>query len=538
MKRFRNVQIIGLMLLLLLATATQAQDATPEIKEMIRLEQYAQADQQLKAQIALDDKNAELYYLQGLVYYKTDNDPAARASFEKGIKVRSKDPFNYAGLGMTLFRQGKKQEAEESLQKALELGKKDAVEVNFAVANAYLEEGSPRSLKEAEVLLLQAQNKAPDNPRGATALGPYYKKKGIYELALLQYLQAIEKDPGYAEGYVGIAEIHIEQGKYQEGAEMLNKALKADPDYAPAYKHMGELWLKAQDYEKARDNYKKYVELTGNDLYAQQRYASFLFLTRDYAQTVKVLESLDTTTNLGLRLLGMAYLELGEPQQSRAYMMRYFAQMKEAYTIPTDWLTRGKAQMAVGEEEGAMADFEKAQEMDPAQVEIWKDIADEAYKNKQYEREARFRRLYIENKADASPRDYYFLGQAQYRAEQYEAADSTFGTVVSMQDNLTDAHYYRIRIAQKLDPENEHWLSVAPAEKIVKYLENKEMGDLKASEHRQLADSYLILTMHAFNQQEDGTGDCSAIVPYLKQAMSFNPDNAFLPELEKYCAQN
>lgn len=64
------------------------------------------------------------------------------------------------------------------------------------------------------------------------------------------------------------------------------------------------------------------------------------------------------------------------------------------------------------------------------------------------------------------------------------------------------------------------------------------MGDLKASEQRQLADSYLILTMHAFNQQEDGTGDCSAIVPYLKQAMSFNPDNAFLPELEKYCAQN
>lgn len=218
--------------------------------------------------------------------------------------------------------------------------------------------------------------------------------------------------------------------------------------------------LKAQDYENARDNYKKYVELTGNDLYAQQRYASFLFLTKDYQQTVKVLESLDTTTNLSLRLLGMAYLELGEPQKSRAYMMRYFAQMKEAYTIPTDWLTRGKAQMAVGEEEGAMEDFEKAQEMDPAQVEIWKDIADEAYKNKQYERESRFRRLYIENKADASPRDYYFLGQAQYRAEQYEAADSTFGTVVSMQDNLTDAHYYRIRIAQKLDPENEHWLAL------------------------------------------------------------------------------
>jgi tetratricopeptide (TPR) repeat protein len=93
-------------------------------------------------------------------------------------------------------------------------------------------------------------------------------------------------------------------------------------------KEMSPLEQHARDYEKAHDNDKKYVELTGNDLDAQQRYASFLFLTKDYQGTVDVLESLDTTTNLSLRLLGMAYLELGEPQKAREYMMRYFAQIQ------------------------------------------------------------------------------------------------------------------------------------------------------------------------------------------------------------------
>ena len=93
-------------------------------------------------------------------------------------------------------------------------------------------------------------------------------------------------------------------------------------------KEMSPLEQHARDYGKAHDNDKKYVELTGNDLYAQQRYASFLFLTKDYQGTVDVLESLNTTTNLSLRLLGMAYLELGDPQKAQAYMMRYFAQIQ------------------------------------------------------------------------------------------------------------------------------------------------------------------------------------------------------------------
>jgi hypothetical protein len=105
-----------------------------------------------------------------------------------------------------------------------------------------------------------------------------------------------------------------------------------------------------------------------------------------------------------------------------------------------------------------------------------------------------------------------------------------------MQENLTDAYYYRIRIAQKLDPENKQWLGLAPAQKIVEYLGDKQRGDLKAAEERHLAISYMLLTVHAFNQQPDGTGNCPAAIPYLQKALEFNPEDAFLLELKDYCA--
>lgn len=514
-----------------------AQNSIEEITSLIDREQFTRADQLLDERISIDAKDPENYYWKGIVQYKMENFPAARTAFEKGIKVKNKNPYNHAGLGMALFRIGKKKEAVESLRKALDVGRKD-VGIHFAVATAFLEEGSPKSLKEAEILLMQAQEKIPDDARSYIALGDYYFAKDIPELALIQYQKAVEIAPDYAEAHARVGQIYITKGQYQDGALMLDEAIKIDPDYAPAYKHMGELWLKAQDFEKARDNYKKYVELTGNDFYAKQRYASFLFLTEEYQGALDVLESLDTTTNLGWRLKGMVYLELGDAAQSKKCMATYFSRMQAIYTIPTDYMTLGKAHYESGEDEKAQENFEKAYDMDRAQVEVWKEISDQCKKKKQHAREVRFRKIYIEKKEKASIRDYYFLGEAQYRAKQFAGADSSFAMVIDMKEDFTAAHYYRVRIAQKLDPENEQWLTVPHSQKIVQYLGSKEMGDLKAREKRQLKDCYLILTFHAFNQQPNNTGDCEAASAYLDKALTFNPEMPDLIALRKYCEGN
>ncbi len=509
-----------------------------EVKSAVENDQLEKADEMISKMIAVDSKNSQYYYWQGVVKYKMENLDAARTAFEQGIKARGKDPYNHAGLGMVQFQQTQPVEALERLQKALDVGKKD-INVNFAVATAYLEEGSPASLKEAEVLLLQAQNKAPDNPESYIALGDYYFAKNTPDLALNQYNQAIEKDPQFVQGYSRVGQMLIEKAQYKEGAEMLTKAMEIDPDYSPAYKHMGELWLRAKDFGKARDNYKKYVELTGEDLLAKQRYASFLFLTEDYQGTIDVLKDLDIESNLKYRLLGMAHLELGDAAKAQEYMNLYFEKMEGKYTIASDFTTLAKAQLLTQGPDAADESIQKAIEMDPEQVEIYKTMADKAKEDEDYALEARMREKYIAAKEKAnrnmSIRDYYYAGIAEFRAEMPEKADASFVKVLELKEDFTAAHFWRLRIAKSQDPDNEQWLVVPHAEKIIQYLGDTEMGDLKAAEKSQLKTCYMLMTFNKFDQQEDGTGNCEAAASFLEKALEFSPDDEFLNSLKAYC---
>lgn len=511
-----------------------------EIKSAIENDQLEKADEMATKMIASDDKNSEFYYWQGVVKYKMENYDAAYAAFEQGIKARGKDPYNHAGMGMVQFKKKQNADAKERLEKALEVGKKD-INVNFAVATAYLEEGSPASLKEAEVLLLQAQNKAPELPESYIALGDYYFAKNTPDLALNQYNQAIKMDPKFVQGYARVGQMLIEKAQFKEGAEMLTKAMEIDPNYAPAYKQMGELWLRAKDYPKARDNYKKYVELTGEDLLAKQRYASFLFLTEDYQGTIDVLKDLDIQSNLKNRLLGMAYLELGEPAKAQEYMNQYFRSIKEEYTISSDYVTMAKALTLTGNEDAADENIQKAIQMDGNQVEIYKNMADQAKEEENYALEARLRKKYIKAKEDAgqpeSLRDYYYAGTAEYYAEMFEAADASFQRVIELQPDFTTAHFWRLRIAKKKDPDNKEWLVLPHVEKIIEYLGDKDMEELKSSEKSQLNTCYMLMTFNKFNQQPDGTGDCEAAAPFLEKAMEFSPDNEFLVSMKEFCNQ-
>ena len=511
-----------------------------EIKSSVENDQLERADEMVSQLIAVDDKNSEYYYWQGVVKYKMENYDAAYKAFEQGIKVRSKAPYNHAGMGMVQFKKKQHADAKERLAKALEIGKKD-INLNFAVATAYLEEGSPVNLKEAEVLLLQAQNKAPELPESYVALGDYYFAKNTPDLALNQYNQAIKMDPKFVQGYARVGQMLIEKSQYKEGAEMLSKAMEIDPNYAPAYKQMGELWLRAKDYPKARDNYRKYVELTGDDLLAKQRYASFLFLTEDYQGTIAVLKDLDIESNLKNRLLGMAYLEIGEPQKAQEYMNQYFLSIKEEYTISSDYVTMAKALTLTGNEDAADDNIKKAITMDANQVEIYKTMADQAKEQENYPLEARMRKKYIDAKEDAgqpeSLRDHYFAGMAYYNADMLPEADASFNRVVELQPDFTTAHFWRLRIAKKNDPDNKEWLVSPHAEKIIEYLGDKPASEIKPAELSQLKTCYMLMTFYKFEQKADGTGNCLAAAPYLEKSLQLSPDDEFLNSMKEFCNQ-
>jgi len=426
--------------------------------------------------------------------------------------------------------------------------------VQFTAAEAYLEAGK---VKDAEVLLYQAQEDAPDNPKSYIALGNLYLAKKTSKLAENQFEQAIQKDPNFVPGYTHLGQLKIEKEEYDEGAKLLQKAIELDPTFAPSYKYMGELWFKARRYDQARDNYQKYVELTQNDLRAKLRYADFLFLSENYEDAIKVLSEAekDTTTSLMLRLLGMSWYKLGDLDKAQSYMDRYFQRIDPQYTIFQDYEIYGRIMLEKGDRDKADEYFAKAIEKDYERVGLYETLAKEFNtkakalrrsdpdKAKElFAQEAHYRQLLLDNKAQKSLRDYYLLGTAQYFAEDYESALQSFEEVTNLKEDYLQGHTWAFRTAAKLDQLTKEadstaisWKAKDPAQRIIELLGDKEPSELSKSERSVLLAAYQILAFYKFDPEGDGEYNCEAAKFFIDEIHKIDPDYSQVQGIVDYC---
>ncbi|GEM_PF-1290233 len=551
----RLFTFLALVLMMVQFNAFAQSPTLDEAKKMIENEQFAQAEKALNLLIETDRKNPEFYYWKGTAQIGAEAYEKAKETFAAGIKVRGKYPYNHVGMGRVLVYEGSDDQANEVLQKALTYNKGRDIDVNFAVASAYLE---ANKIKDAEVLLYQAQESAPDNPKSYIALGDLYMAKKTSKLALNQYEQAILKDPSFVPGYTHIGQLKIEKEEYDEGAKYLHKAMELAPDFAPSYKYMGELWFRAGQYEQARDNYQKYVSLTQNDLGARLRYADFLFLSGNYAEVISELGKAekDTVTSLMLRLTGMSHHQMGHLDKAQDYMDRYFKRIDPKYTIFQDYEVYGRIMLEKGNQTKADEYFAKAVEMDYERVTLYQDLAKEYNKEAKalrasdpqkaietYLREAHYRTLFINNKPQKALGDYYRLGLAYYYGQEFQNALNNFNEVTKLKEDYLQGHMWAFRSANKIDQvvrddtttTASSWLSKDPAQRIIDLLGDKDAEELSKSEKAGLLAAYQVLAFYKFNPEGDDNYNCDAAKFFIEEIQKISPSYSSIQPIVEYC---
>ncbi|MDX1906207.1 MAG: hypothetical protein SF053_04175 [Bacteroidia bacterium] len=352
---------------------------------LIREEKLDEAEQKLKGYLGQKPKNAdEIYYYLGLIKYQQENYDEARKLFDLGIGVKSRSQLCMAGKGRMFIKDGKLADAYPLLQAAdLANAKEKNSEVYIAIAEAYLE-GGPAEIGEAKKILYGMRDSDPENPIPYIYLGTYYKKQGVPELALEELEKAIQKAPTYVPAYVFLAELKYDEGMLSKQPEPFNagfryaqKALDLNANYAPAYRIRGELYLLLKEFVKAKEDYRKYVSLTQNDLKARIRYASFLFLSEEYAEALNELQAIekDTVTNVMYRLKGMSLNKLGRTQEARAALDTYFTKQPETYTIALDYEVYGDILRNQGDFDKADEYYQKAILKNTDRASIFEEIA-------------------------------------------------------------------------------------------------------------------------------------------------------------------
>jgi tetratricopeptide (TPR) repeat protein len=380
---------VGLLILGQTNVIAQEVDLT-EAKQLYLYEKLSDAAQKLEAFAAQDPKNIdEVYYLLGMISYDQEAFEQAKDYFQMGLKERGGSGLNKSGMGKMMLKEGKTAEAYEFLESALAKSKGKDIDVEYAAADAYLE-GGPAEIAEAKRILYQLKDKDPNDPRPNIYLADYYKKQGVPELAIEEYEKAKQKDPNFVQAYASLAELYLDEGKKTGDAETLNKgvknandAIEKNADYPPSYRIRGELNLLAKRYEAARDDLKKYVSMTSNDLKARIRYASFLFLSKNYQEAIDELEAIsqDTVTNVMRRLRGMSYNQIGNQQKAEAAMQDYFDNVKkEEYIIWEDYDVYGDIFRAKGDLEKADEYYAKAIQLNDERTSKFETLA-EMYKN-------------------------------------------------------------------------------------------------------------------------------------------------------------
>ncbi|MBC5775944.1 tetratricopeptide repeat protein [Pontibacter sp. KCTC 32443] len=523
--------------ILLMATAFPTAAAFAQTgdagKQAVEQERYEDAKSIYKKQ--LNQKKADnAYYALGDIYLKTDKPDSAAYYFKQGISKNDKSAINHAGLGKVEMSKGNKAEAEKHFSQALKYSKSKDANVLTAVAEAYVtaENKTEADLNKAVGYLQTAVQRDKNNTAAYMLLGDAQLELKKGGEAMTSYDNAIRIDDKNPNAYLRRGQLYTRSRNYTEAEQAFQKAIEINPNFAPAYRDLGELYYFAGQYDKALSTFKKYVDMAEKTPETRAKYASFLFLTKNYDETLKeVQEVLKTDPNNTVmnRLQAYSYLELGQPDKALQAMESYLQKVDKSKLIAEDYEYYGRILSKNNQHAKATENLSKAVEMAPDKVELYQELASAYAKSGQYDKAID---VYNKKREKLSPSnaDFYYMGNIYMQAgedaraakneqkalEFFKKADETYANVTTTNPTYAYGHYWRGLANANLDPESTKGLAKPHFEEFLK-LASGEPDKYKAA----LVDANNYLAYYYFGVKTDR----NIAKKYYQEVLKLDPNN-------------
>jgi tetratricopeptide (TPR) repeat protein len=438
-------------------TAAYSQNLQDGIKALYN-ENYSTAKKIFLSLTTKNPADAEIMYYTGRTYYISDQKDSAKACFEKGILANPKLATNFVGLGRFYLDQENVPETKTNFDKAISLGNKDVRTLQLigeAYANVPTKSNADnKSAPNAISTLEKALGFDKKNALTFMLLGDAYQSKfdGGGQ-AVTNYEYASQNQEYASQAYTKIGMLYAKAKNYSEALNSFEKAIAADSLYPPVYRELGELYYQSKQYIKAKDTYAQYMALADPTVDNQSRYASFLFLSKDYESTIKMINNViekDPSNFILSRLIAYSYYEQGKYKEGLEYIEKFFklADPKKIYASDYEYL--GKLQAKTGNDSVAVINLSKAIELDSSKAELHNDIAQLYYKKKKYLQAAEQFELKM-SKIKPNVQDYFQVGKCYYYAEDYAKADSAFSKVTLYSPNAHVGFLWRGRCNSNID---------------------------------------------------------------------------------------
>jgi len=449
---FNKKIIISILLTTFFILNLQAQDIASGVK-LIRNEKYNGAKKYFSSLINSPLK-AEAYFYLGEIAFIQQKVDSAKIFYNKGIETNNEFPLNYAGLVRLNVLDGNGAEAEKNQNQAIELGNEKNPKVYIVLSEAY---SWIKNYDKALQILTDALNNKLYSPDIYIAIGKLYINKINGTEAVKNFIEALNIDKTNPEALTQKAKVYSLINNYDAAISLLNEAISDDPSYSPAYNELAEVYANTKDYSKASEFYAKYIEASEITLEKQKRYASILYINKEYDKAIHILTDVikvEPENPFAVRILAYSYLKLENIDDSKSYFQRLFELSSVDY-LPSDYENYADLLTKTGNDSLAIEYLYKIVELDSTRKDVYGDISVLCFKNKKWDGVISA----LLKKGDLKAQEYFDLGKAYYFKQDYVNADSAFSKLISKAPSLAIGYFWQARVKTNFDPESEQGLA-------------------------------------------------------------------------------
>jgi tetratricopeptide (TPR) repeat protein len=523
---------IGLLALgMVLSAGLQAQ-SVPDARKLIYYERYQSARDMLQKVVAASPADAEAVYWLAQAEFGLFNPAGAKAVLQKGLEgANAAHPLLLAGMGQAELSEGKKDDARQRFETALNLSKGKDIGVITAIGRANLEKDGDAAyaiekLKLATAIY-DAQKKGSKDPNVYIVLGDAYRKLMDGGNAVTAYENALLADPKHAAAKYKIAKVYLTQGVEQRDIFVRNfeEATTLDPAYAPAYYDLYVFYF-SRDVYKSTTYFNQYKANTDIGPALDYEEASLLYASSDFDKAIEKATQLlaaqgDKADARLYRLQAYSYDKKKDSVKTVELLEKFFSLARPDQVLSDNYVVMA-VNCAKFPTRQAQVDeyFGKAVESDTAlknKIDYTRKAANFFKGVKNQPKSAEWFSRVLSVNPSPSKADLYNAGFENFRAGEFQRSDSIFKLYSAKFPEEVYGYYWSFRALSVIDSTMEKGLAIADCQKFIEIADKDRVRNKNT-----LITALGYMAGYTANIGKDYTG----AVAFLDKLLEIDPANA------------
>lgn len=506
---------------------------------LLKLGEFELAKQHFTKQISQNPAEAN-YYL-GEVAWENGNMADAKKHYDAALAADAESLLAQIGVAKADLKTNEK-EAKKALENIYKKNKKDVVIV-LEVAKAFYDNGL---VEDGDKAVAEAKKSDRSNALIYILEGDRQLKAGKTGDAAMQYDQAIHFDGNNVLALIKGGKVY-ETINPSIAIEQFKKAIEIDPSNTLVNRYLAKVYSSSGRYAQAIDMYREYFMNDNYNLEDIRYFATALYFNKNFADAKEILAKgieRDGKNFVFNRLMMYSQNELKDYANGLATAEAFFdlrAKTDSGY-IDKDYMTYGELLSENGKTDEALVAYKKAIELNPDNVNLFKELASSMGSNKMNEEAAEFMNHYIEAMGDGvEASDFYTLGRyyqsagqalakdslpemIEKRIDLYKKADAAFEVVTERLPENYLGYYMRGGVNALLDPELKEGLSKPHYEKMLEVIiandEVEQRKNIVLTGYQYLA----VYHFYKFDDTKSAESKAKAL-EYCEKYCELNPNN-------------